>query len=500
MVETAENLPQTEGDVVAGDTPAIDVKVEDIGPARKRLTVTLPADRVRGAVEDAFATLGAQSAIPGFRPGKAPQALLERRFGKALRSETRGQLIATAYSEALQKESLKPVGDPVIDEADREGELDPSSDLTFSLEIEVVPTFELPSVENLPIRRPVIEVADVHIDAEIKRNCFRLGTPERITGPFEPLDRTLCVATVTKRDHEGVFFQTDQAIVVVPTDEDEGRGQLLGLIVEGVREALEGKSVGDTVIVETVGPAQHEREDVRGAHLTIELRITDAERIHPLTVDSLIARFGLADEQDLREQVRLALESRRDAEQKNAMREQLYEHLTNAVDFPLPEELTAAQVTRIIERQRIELLSSGAEADVVEQQLAQLRAGTESDSRARLKLFFIMSAFADKMDIGVTEGEINGLIAGMARQRGERPDKLRTDLQSTGRISEVALQIREHKTADRLLDQCSVQDIDAAEYNREVLARRTTGKPAAPKRRRRGGDDETAETSDTAES
>jgi len=492
MVETAENTPQTD---TAADGPVNDVRIEDVGPARKRLTITIPAERVRSAVDDAFATLGAESSIPGFRPGKAPKALLERRFGKALRGEARGQLMSTAFSEALESNKIRPVGEPIIDEDDREGELDPNAALSFSLEVEVVPTFDLPSVENLPIRRPIVEITDEHVKAELRRNSFRFGTPERITGPFQPLDRTLCAAVVTKRDVEGVFFQTDQAIAVVPADEDEGRGQLLGLIVEGMRDALEGKSVGDTVTVETVGPPQHEREDVRGAHLTIELRITDAERIHPLPEEDLVAKFGLDSVETLHEQVRIALEGRRDAEQKNAMREQLYDHLIKSVDFPLPDELNAAQVTRIIERQRMELLSKGTDADSVEQQLAQLRQNTEEQSRTRLKLFFILSAFADQFEIGVTENEVNGLVANMARQRGERPETLRAELQQTGRLSEVAVQIREHKTADRLLDQCSVQDVDAEEYNREVLARRTTGAPAPPKRRRRGGAaDEAAES------
>jgi trigger factor len=200
-------------------------------------------------------------------------------------------------------------------------------------------------------------------------------------------------------------------------------------------------------------------------------------------VPELAERFGLGDEATLREQIKLALEQRRDLEQRAAMREQVYEHLLAAVDFPVPEQLNAAQLTRLIERQRIELLYRGIEPEQVETQLAAMRAGTEAQSRTRLKLFFILSSFAEQLGVQVTEQEVNGRVAAMARQRGQRPEVLRTEMANAGLLNEVALQIREHKTADRLLERCTIADMPADKWNETVLERQraATGKSAAPK-------------------
>ena len=154
------------------------------------------------------------------------------------------------------------------------------------------------------------------------------------------------------------------------------------------------------------------------------------------------------------------------------MREQIQEHLAAKVDFPLPEQLSAAQLTRMIERQRIELLQRGLEPEQVETHLARMRGATESQSRDRLKLFFVLAAFAEKLGIEVTEQEINGSIAAMARQRNERPEKLRNELTQGNRLNEVALQIRESKTCDKLLESTTITDIDAKAWNEEVAVKR----------------------------
>lgn len=449
-----------------------EVQIEDAGPARKRVTITIPSDVVDEKIEESFITLSQQTALPGFRKGRAPRALLERRFGGNLLNETRSQVIASAFSQLVGEGKLKPLGDPELEDPSAVPTFEKGSPLTFTVLVEVVPDFELPSVEGVEIKRPVVEIADEHIDTEIKRNQFRMGTPERITGPFEAYDRILCRAEVLKEGHDGVFFETNDALVVVPGPEDEGRGQVLGLLIENLESLVKGKNVGDEITIETVGPEFHEREDVRNAKLTIKLTVRDAERVTPRSVDELVQAFGLGSTEVLREQVKLALEQRRDIEQRSAMREQLHDHLTRLVDFPLPERLSAAQLTRLIERQRVELLYRGLEPEQVETHLARMRASTEEQNQTRLKLFFILAAFAENMDIRVSEQEVNGFITAMARQRGERPEKLRSELAQANRLGEVALQIRESKTTDRLLEKAKVVDVDARAWNEEVAVRR----------------------------
>ena len=91
---------------------ASDVKVEDIGPACKRITITISADTIKEKLDDQVGTLSANTALPGFRKGKAPRQLLERRFGETVREETKTQIMAEAYAQAIEEKDIKPVGEP----------------------------------------------------------------------------------------------------------------------------------------------------------------------------------------------------------------------------------------------------------------------------------------------------------------------------------------------------------------------------------------------------
>jgi len=358
-------------------------------------------------------------------------------------------------------------------------ELEDGKPFSFALDVEVVPEFEVPDLSNLEIKKPVIEVPDEHVDFELDRQCLQLGESEPIERGFEKGDRLIGPGAATLEGESEPFFTHENIDIVVPGDEDGGRGQVLGLLIDDLASILADKSVGDAVAVQTVGPEAHERVDIRGKKLTIELTIREAHRVTPAPVETVVENYGLGSEQILREQIRMALEQRRDEEQRNAMRQQVYDHLLEVVEFELPEALSARQAARMIERQRLEMLyRGGMSVDEVETRLAEMRAETEAQSRNRLKLSFILHRLADRFEVQVSDHEVNGRIAAIAAQRGERPEALRSELMQSGGISQIASQIREHKAVDRVIDQASVSDIPAAEWNEFVAARTADRKPA----------------------
>ena len=442
-----------------------EVKVEDAGPARKRITVTVQAKDVDARLENGFGNLANEAALPGFRKGKAPRALLERRFGDMLLQETRTQLLSETFGKAVQDHKLRPVGEPMLPEGGTEPVITRGKAFTYTLEVEVAPEFALPKTDGIEVQKPMFEIKDEHVVAEIRRQGFRFGTPERITGPFQPLDRMLCTAKAWKNDEKEPFFDMEKALVVVPDTVDEGKGALLGILVNDLNKHLEGKKVGDSVTITVTAPDNHEREDLRGAKVRFDLKFDDADRITPLDAATLADRMGLGTEENLRGQVRLMLERKRDAEQRTAEREQVNRFLVDAVDFPLPERLSAVQIARNLEMARMEMLQRGMEAEQVETRLAEMRAASEEDTKRRLKLFFILTRLAEEQGIQVSDAEVNGRIAAIAAQRGEAPQQMRQQLEQSGRLSELALSIREQKVVDRILDKAKFTEIDADKWN-----------------------------------
>ncbi|MCE2881556.1 MAG: trigger factor [Planctomycetaceae bacterium] len=446
------------------------IKIEDPAPCTKHITVTVPAAQVDDRLETALNSIIADSAFPGFRRGKAPRALVEKRVGPALLDETRGQLISASCQQALEANKLRPITDPRPVGNEPIPTLERGKPFVFRFEVEIAPEFASPDFASFDVKKPTIEVTAEHIEGEILRQSYRWGTPSRIDGPFEHLDRMLGKATVTVDGRDGTYFETDKALCVVPAKEDEGKGQLLGVLIEGLDKVLLGKKVGDTVKVTTQGADSHEREELRGKSITIEYSIGEAERITPRSAKELSEMFGVESEEIFREQVKDALEQRRDGEQRNAMREQVSKQLLAKIDFALPGKLSEDQITRTIEQQRMEMLSRGMEPEAVERRLAELRSKSEKSSRDRLKLFFVMARLAEQFGVQVTEQELNGRISFMAAQQNVRPEQMRKQIEQAGRMGEVISVIRDAKVYDRIIAQAKISDIDATEWNKMVEA------------------------------
>lgn len=457
-----------------------EVKVEDAGPACKRITVTVPAKAVDARLETSFGNLANEAQLPGFRKGKAPRGLLEKRFGESLLQETRSQLLSETYSKAIEEHKLRPVSEPTLAEGSKEPEIARGKAFTFTLEVEVAPDFKLPNTDGIEVQKPIFEITDEHVDGELRRQGYRFGTPERITGPFQPLDRMLCTAKAWKNDEKEPFFNMEKALVVVPDVADKGKGALLGLLVDDLNKHLEGKNVGDTVQITTKAPENHEREDMRGATVRFELKFDDADRITPLDAKTLAERMGLETEEILRAQVRIMLERKRDAEQRGAEREQVSRHLMDAVDFALPARLSQGQITRNLEMARMDMLQRGIDAEQVETRLAEIRHDSEENTKRRLKLFFVLGRLAEEQNISVSEAEVNGRIAGIAAQRGVPAGQIRQELERSGRMNELVLSIREQKVLDRILDKAKFTDIAAEKWN-ELETKRETEAAAKSK-------------------
>lgn len=482
----AEATPSTDAPETAGGTATesedlqYEIKIEDAGPARKRLTITVPPEEVGGKIEDSFATLAGEATLPGFRPGKAPRRLIERRFGSSVRTETRNQLIAEVYAKAIEDHGIEAVGEPDGDQL-KDLEIEAGKPFTFTVEIEVAPEFELPDFSKIELKRPLVEVTDQHLEEELARQRAQFGRPNELEGKFEPGDRLRGRAIITDVGEDNVLEELPDAVVGLPSDPEEPKGHILGLHVEDLTTLFKGKKIGDTVSYEADVPDSDERPMIRGKRIRIDFTIDGGVRIAPASLEEVVEAYGLESEESLQSETRSSLEQRAEREQRSAMHEQVCEQLVDMIDLELPEKLSAAQAGRALDRQRVEMMYRGLSVDEVESRIAEIRAESEESARTRLKLFFILSRLAKTFKIEVDDREVNGRIARIAMQHGERPEKIRTQFVQDGRLQQIALQIQEHKAMDRVIDQAKITDITAEEWNAMVDARRSSDTPSPKK-------------------
>ena len=461
------DAPTTESTSATNDTSIPEVKIEDQGPARKRLTITVSAEAIQDKMQDSLSAMSQQAQVPGFRKGHVPAKLLEKRFGTAMRDETKNQVIADAYSKALEANELEPVGEPEPDDSMKELVIEDGKPLVFSVTVEVTPDFTLPAIDGLKLQRPLLEINDKHIDEELERQALQSGSAEQINDGIGHGDRIVGRVSATIKDAEKPFFSHDSVPVLLPRDEKDG--PLLGLMIENLVDLFAGKKTGDEILIETTGPEAHEQEELRGAAILITFNIKDAHRIHPAEIQQIVDAYGLASEAVLREQIQLALEQRRDQQQAAALRDQATKQFSEQVDFELPEAMAGRQAARLLEQQEMELLHRGVPQDEVDVRIAELRSEAQEVARKRLKTYFLLRRLSKDQAIEVSESEINGRIASIAIQRGHRPDQLRTELTSAGRMGELEETLRHEKAGDVLVEKADITDVTIEQW-REMNA------------------------------
>jgi len=468
----AEDAPNDTASGAANDVPnpeepsearqPLNVTIEDIGPARKRLRIEIPTERIEKSILSTYDRLQEDSVLPGFRKGRAPRRLLERRFGDSIRKDVRGQLLSECYSQAIDENDLDVIGEPDIQEADKI-ELPQDGALTFDCEVEVAPEVDVPDLEGVSIIKPPAEVSDEQVQQELDRYCERFGEAEAVKsggvqkGDYLQVDVKILAGENAGDDAE-VISSHNNIYVHVPDREDDTRGHVAGIIIDDLGERVAGRNIGESVEVSVTGPKGHENEKIRDQPITIRIAINQAQRVTPAPPEALPEILGVGSVDDLKRQLHDALESRQQREQTVAMQRQVCDHLLEKITLDLPEGVTGRQAERLLRRERMTLAYRGMTPEDIDQRIAELRDASMEQAQRQLKLFFILDKAAREMDIEVSESELNGRIATMAMQHGRRPEKLRQQMQRSGELEGLYITVREQKTLDRLLEKCTITE------------------------------------------
>ncbi len=441
------------------------VTIEDAGPSRKKLKIEIPAETVDERLNDSLSTLAVEAQLPGFRKGHAPKQLLQKKFGDAMRQEAKDQLVAGAYSRAIEDNELKVVGDPVAEELG-DIKLEAGKPLVFEVEIEVVPEFELPELEGFEVLKPQFEVEDEMVNEEIKKLCVSEGDLQERESA-EAGDYLTGHGKMTGKDGT-VHYDIEGAVVQVPSKDKGGKGMVLGVLVEDFAKQMGLPKPEESFTIKVKGPPSHEVEAIRGDDLTIEFRVDRVDRINPAPTDKIVSMFGMESEDQLREAIKERLTQRSLIQQQAAMRQQVADTLIEKTELALPERLSASQATRTQERKRMELMYRGVDATQVEEHMAEIRSASDAAAQRELKMFFILHQVAEKLDVKVNEAEINGRIAQLAMEQGQRPEKLRQDLIQRNQVGGIYQQIREHKALDAVLAKAKVKEVSVEEYRKKA--------------------------------
>jgi len=446
------------------------VTIKDAGPCKKKVTIEIPEESIKAAADDKYEQLRKEAVLPGFRRGRAPRRLLEKRFGKETSEQIKLKLLAEASESALKDNNIDSLNEPDIDY--EKIELPDTGAMKFEFEVEVRPEFKLPKLEGIEVKKTRHQVTDEQVNSEIEQLQKYAGmwTP-REKGKIELDDQVIADVIIKtegieeeqKLDNTQIFVRKQGFVAEVP--------------VENLAEYLVGAAAGETKKITTEVAKTYFKEQYRGKKVDLQIDIKDIKFLKPAELnEASLKRFGVQNKAELEEKIRDSLQARLEQQAKQDMAEQIYKYLLDNTKFDLPLDIVARQSEDLRRRQYVNLLRQGLPKEQIDEQIEKLKAASDEQAKEQMKTFFIMDKTAGELDIKVTEEEINGYIAQLAIQRGQRPERLREQMARDGSLAQIGLQLRDDKCIEKLLETAKITETEAKKEAKKKTAKKTEKK------------------------
>jgi trigger factor len=391
------------------------------------LEVSVPLAAVNAAEEQSARRYAASVRLPGFRPGKAPPAMVRKRFKDAIRQQVLESLVQDAFKEVMEREKLDVAAQPHVHDV----KFEEGQPLTFELHLEVRPKLELARTEGFRVTRTETPV-----------------TEETVAQQLETLrDQKATWVPVEEQPREG-----DMVKVLLGTPETEGgempEGNPYNLVlgggqaIPGVEELVMELKPGETKERTVKWPEDFPDEAQRNQTKNVRVTLQEVKRKQAPALDDAFAReVGDFDSLDaLTAEVRKDLEEHAKRDADALVRQQLLDEIAQANPFDVPPSWVNRMIDAYMEAYKIP-------AEQREQFGAEFAAVAEKQVRRDM----LIDALAEQNQLTATEKDVDDRVATVAEQRGTDPGQVYASLQKAGRLPEIERSITEEKVFEWLM-------------------------------------------------
>ncbi|GEA88425.1 trigger factor [Cellulomonas cellasea] len=414
--------------------------VETLDATKVKLTVEVPYDELKPSIDHAYQHIAEQVTVPGFRKGKVPPRIIDQRVGRvAVIEHAVNEGLSGFYAEAVRENKLRPLGQPEVEvtkvpaltaaPAGEEGELH------FTAEVEVRPEITVPTLDSLTISVDDVTVTDEDVATRLDALRERFGTLVGVDRPaaegdFVVLDLEATIDGETVDSVSGISYQI-------------GSGNML----EGLDEALEGLSGGETTTFETTlagGDHAGEKAQVTVTATTVktrELPAADDDFAQLASEFDTLAEL----EADLREQ---AAKNKASGQAVQA-RDLLLEQLLAATEIPVPAGVVEAEVHRHLENE-------GRLED------AEHRAEVGEQAETALRNQILLDTLAEQLEVKVSQNELLDYLVSASRQYGMDPNTFIQTVDQQGQIPAMVGEVARSKALAIALRRITVTDASGA--------------------------------------
>jgi trigger factor len=421
----------------------VNVSVENLAPCKKLVRVELDAAAVDAAFDAIAKDFQKQAALPGFRPGKAPRAMVEKKYGAEIKDEAKRKLIGDNYRKAVEENKLQVLGHPDIEEV----QFERGQALTFTATVETAPEFQLPEYKGLPAQLET----KFTTDADVERALDLLRGQH---AKFETVARPLAGGDIAVVNYTGTcdgkpiteLAPTAKGLTEQKNFWVETAG---GSFIPGFAAQLVGAQAGEKRTVNVDFPADFVTPQLQGKKGVYEVELVEVkEKVLPPIDDEFAKKWDAENLEKLKAGVRVNLENELKYSQSKAIKAQTIRALLGRVNFDLPESAVAAETRNVVYDIVRQSTQRGMGRELIEKQKDEIYSHAAGSAKERVKLAFIVGKIAEQEKITVTQDDALKRAQQLAMMYQMPLDQFLKDLQKRNGVNELYDQVLHEKVLD----------------------------------------------------
>jgi trigger factor len=441
------------------------VEVERQPGSVSTLQIELPPEEVSKEWDAIASSFARFAKIPGYRPGKAPRAVIEKRFRKEIQDELTKKLVSKSYHEAIEREQLRVASLANIENV----QLGDDKSMRFRATVVTAPEFELPEYKNIPVQLPETKISESEIDAAIER--LRDQSADFVDVP----ERGVEMDDFAVIDFEGASEGKPISEIAPQASKNLSGGKKFWLrlapdnFLPRFSEQMVGQKPGETRAVIVDFAADFPIKELAGKQANYSVTLLEIkQKVLPALDDGFAAKLipgkTLA---DLRQVIEHDLGHEKDHERERAKEGQIMKYLHEQIQLELPPPLLKSETRRIladlVQRNR----QRGVTDEMLKDKEKELIESAAGLAAHRLKTNFILNRIAEGENIKVSRDDINARLREEAAQYNVPVEKMRKELNEHDGLDGFAEQILLGKTLDFLKANVSVEPAQEAAVKEE---------------------------------
>jgi trigger factor len=403
--------------------------------------------------------------IPGYRPGKAPRAVIDKRFRREIQEEVTKKLVSKSYHEAVEQEQLRVASLTNIEDI----QFGEDKSMRFRAVVVTAPEFELPNYKNTPVQLPDTNVSDAEVEAALER--LRDQSADFVDVPGRGLE----MGDFAVLDFEGSVDSKPISEIAPEASKNLQGGKKFWVHVAAQNflpnfcEQLIGQNPGETRLVIVHFAEDFAVKELAGKKADYAVTLREIkEKVLPAVDDALATKLVPGKTLiDLRQMIERDIEHAKKHDVERAKESQIVKYLHEQIQFELPPALlqneTRRALAELVQRNR----ERGVTDEMLKQKEKELIDGAAGVAANRLKTNFILHRIAEREKIQVTKEDVDLRIRQEATRYDISPEKMRKELQQRDALDEVAEQILLGKTLDFLKANVSVEPAQEAAVKEE---------------------------------